>query len=76
VGARVVQSDHELMVSTKPGTLIRTKVEQISVIGRATQGVRVIRLGEGDEVTAIARIETEEDALIEDDIEARSSQTR
>ena len=69
VGARVVHSDHELMVSTKQGTLIRTKVDQISVIGRATQGVRVIRLDDGDEVTAIARIEAEEDALIEDDIE-------
>jgi DNA gyrase subunit A len=66
VGARVVNDDHELMVSTKGGTLIRTQVEQISVIGRNTQGVRVIRLGDDDEVTAIARIEAEVD---EDDDE-------
>ena len=59
VGARLVHEDHELMVSTKQGTMIRTQVEQISVIGRNTQGVRVIRLDDGDEVTAIARIEAE-----------------
>ena len=49
------------MVSTKQGTLIRTQVDQISVIGRNTQGVRVIRLDKDDEVTAIARIEAEVD---------------
>ena len=61
VGARVVNEEHELMVSTKQGTLIRTQVDQISVIGRNTQGVRVIRLDKDDEVTAIARIEAEVD---------------
>jgi len=65
VGARLVQDGNELMVSTKQGTLIRTPVDQISVIGRNTQGVRVIRLADDDEVTAIARIQAEDD----DDIE-------
>ncbi len=60
-GARVVQDDHELLVSTLEGTLIRTQVSQISVIGRVSQGVRVIRLGEEDKVSAIARIIPEED---------------
>ena len=40
-------------------------VDGISVIGRATQGVRVIRLADDDEVTAIARIEVED--VVEDD---------
>lgn len=65
VGARLVLEDHELMVSTKQGTLIRTSVDGISVIGRATQGVRVIRLADDDEVTAIARIEVED--VVEDE---------
>lgn len=69
VGARVVHDEHELMVSTKQGTLIRTKVDQISVIGRNTQGVRVIRLDSDDEVTAIARIEAEEVEEEESDVE-------
>lgn len=74
VGARVVSNDHELMVSTKQGTLIRTRVDEISVIGRATQGVRVIRLDEGDQVTAIARIEAEpeEPGDMEEDGEDRT----
>lgn len=67
VGSRIVNDDHELMVSTKQGTLIRTKVNEISVIGRNTQGVRVIRLEEDDEVTAIARIEAEPESEIDDD---------
>ena len=61
VGARMVNPDHELMVSTIGGILIRIGVEGISVIGRATQGVRVIRLDDDDHVTAIARIIPEED---------------
>ena len=59
VGARVVHDEHELMVSTRQGTLIRMAVNEISVIGRNTQGVRVIRLDKDDAVTAIARIEAE-----------------
>ena len=69
VGARVVNDDHELMVSTKQGTLIRTQVDQISVIGRNTQGVRVIRLDSDDEVTAIARIEAEVEEEEDSDVE-------
>lgn len=61
IGARMVNSDHELMVSTLGGILIRISVEEISVIGRATQGVRVIRLDDDDQVTAIARIAPEDD---------------
>ncbi len=61
VGARVVNDEHELMVSTRGGTLIRMAMSDINVIGRATQGVRLIRLDEGDAVTAIARVMPEED---------------
>ena len=70
----MVHDDHELMVSTKGGTLIRTQVGQISVIGRNTQGVRVIRLGDDDEVTAIARIEAEVEVEEDDDVEGSQSQ--
>jgi DNA gyrase subunit A len=66
VGARMVTDEHELMVSTRGGTLIRMVMTDIRVIGRATQGVRLIRLDEGDAVTAIARVLPEEDAPEED----------
>jgi DNA gyrase subunit A len=62
VGARMVTDEHELMVSTRGGTLIRMAMTDISVIGRATQGVRLIRLDEGDAVTAIARVLPDEEA--------------
>jgi len=61
VGAMVVTEQHEFMVSTLQGTLIRLNVADVSKIGRNTQGVRVIRLGEGDLVGAVTRIIPEED---------------
>ena len=60
VGAMVVNDNHEFMVSTLQGTLIKLAVGDVSTIGRATQGVRVIRLGEGDLVGAVTRILPEE----------------
>jgi DNA gyrase subunit A len=41
--------------------VVRTKIKDISVMGRATQGVRVIRLDEGDRVVSVARVEPEKD---------------
>lgn len=61
VGARMVTNEHELMVSTRGGTLIRMAMSDISVIGRNTQGVRLIRLDDGDAVTAIARVLPDDD---------------
>ncbi|MBT9583002.1 DNA gyrase subunit A [bacterium] len=61
VGAMIVNENHEFMVSTLQGTLIKLRVADVSLIGRLTQGVRVIRLGEGDLVGAVTRIIPEED---------------
>ena len=61
VGAMMVCEEHEMMVSTLQGTVIRLAVRDISQIGRATQGVRVIRLADNDEVGAVTRIIPEED---------------
>ncbi len=60
VSAIPVRDDDEIIVATKNGQVIRTPVEQdennrISRLGRDTQGVRVIRLGEGDEVVSFSR---------------------
>jgi DNA gyrase subunit A len=56
----VVDSD-ELMIITKGGVLIRLPVSGISQLGRATQGVHLIRLEEGDEVAAVAHIARDEE---------------
>lgn len=68
VGAVQVTDDAEVMLITDGGTLIRTAVNEISVLGRNTQGVRVIRVGKNERLIGIApvvKLEGEED--IEDD---------
>ena len=56
----VVDSD-QLMIMTSEGQVIRVPVKGISVIGRNTQGVRLINLDEGDRVTDVARVVVEDD---------------
>ena len=51
-----VRADHELMLISSTGTLVRTPVADISVVGRNTQGVRLIRLGEAERLTAVERV--------------------
>jgi len=62
-GAIAVVDTDEIMMLTKNGQAVRASVADISVIGRATKGVRCIDLREGDQLIGIARIvENEEDA--------------
>ena len=58
VAALQVNPDHELMLISSTGTLVRTPVAEISVVGRNTQGVRLIRLDEGERLTGVERIES------------------
>jgi DNA gyrase subunit A len=58
VAALQVNSEHELMMISSTGTLVRTPVAEISVVGRNTQGVRLIRLGEGERLTGVERIDS------------------
>ncbi len=62
----VVDKD-DLMIITNQGVLIRQPVSQIRAIGRATQGVKLIKLGEGTLVSSITRIMSEEDGGDEND---------
>jgi DNA gyrase subunit A len=57
VAALQVHAGHELMLISSSGTLVRTPVADISVVGRNTQGVRLIRLSEGERLTGIERVE-------------------
>jgi DNA gyrase subunit A len=51
-----VGNEDQVMVITEYGKIIRTRVKDISILGRPTQGVRLIHLGEGDAVVAVAHI--------------------
>ncbi len=55
-----VKDDDEVMMITKDGQIVRTKVSGISVIGRNTQGVRCIALNDGDKLVSVAPIPSEE----------------
>ncbi|MFL6617804.1 MAG: DNA gyrase C-terminal beta-propeller domain-containing protein, partial [Povalibacter sp.] len=56
VGALLVRPDDEVMLISSSGTLVRTPVKDISEQGRNTQGVRLIRLDEGDRLVGLERI--------------------
>jgi len=58
VAALQVMAGHEIMLISSTGTLVRTPVDEISVLGRNTQGVRLIRLADGERLVGIERIES------------------
>ena len=55
-GMKVVMPGHELMLISEEGVIIRVKAEDISKLGRSTQGVKVMNVSENDRVSAIARV--------------------
>lgn len=59
---KAVRHDDELMIITAKGIMLRTDLADVREIGRATQGVRMIRPDEGDRVVAVAKIASEEEA--------------
>jgi DNA gyrase subunit A len=56
VGARLVNDDDEIMLITTGGVLIRTRVKEIRELGRATQGVTLINLGQGEKLTGLEKV--------------------
>jgi DNA gyrase subunit A len=56
VAATLVQPDDEVMLITTGGVLIRTRVKEIRSLGRSTQGVTLINLGEGEKLSGLQRV--------------------
>jgi DNA gyrase subunit A len=73
VGMLEVTEKEDLMISCKSGITIRMKVNQISEQGRATQGVKLIRVDDGDEIAAITRLDEEEEVVDATDVLPESS---
>ena len=64
VALKAVNPEDHLMITTKNGVMIRMPLDEIRVMGRATQGVRVIRLGNDDSIADVTRIaDPEEDEV-------------
>lgn len=57
---KAVNGDEDLLIVTNKGVIIRTPVSQISQTGRATQGVKLIRLSDDQAVSSVAVVEHEE----------------
>ena len=70
VGVRVVRENHEIMLQSRDGVMIRVRADGISRHGRATQGVKVMNMREGDVVSAIARMVVSESGATDEEIEA------
>jgi len=60
VGIRIANNDDDVMLITNTGTIIRLKVAEISILGRATQGVTLMRTNDGGKVVSIETIPSEE----------------
>ena len=56
VAALQVRTDEEIMLISSSGTLVRTPVDQVSIVGRNTQGVRLIRLDDGERLAGVESI--------------------
>ena len=63
-----VGEDKELLLITEQGKILRTPTEDIRIIGRATQGVRLMDLDEGDKVVSVALVEKDDEAGVASDV--------
>ncbi|MCH2234153.1 MAG: DNA gyrase subunit A [Crocinitomicaceae bacterium] len=77
IALKNVTDEDDLMIITKKGITIRMHVEELRVMGRATQGVKVINLRDGDEIAAVAKVfrdrDEEANEAVEGDIENTDS---
>ena len=73
VGLTTVSGEEDIMLMTNQGIAIRFHAKNISQTGRATQGVRLIRLAEDSYVSAIAKVETIEEALAATPLENKTA---
>jgi len=67
VGASQVESADEVLLISDQGTMVRTRVQEVSMQGRNTQGVRLINVGEDEHLVGMARIEDPVDSQISDE---------
>ncbi|GAB3318563.1 DNA gyrase subunit A [Luteimonas notoginsengisoli] len=67
VGAIQLSDSHEVLLISDGGTLVRTRASEISQVGRNTQGVTLIRLGAGESLQAIERVDASLDAGDDDE---------
>ncbi len=75
VGAELISNDKEVMLISNSGTLVRTRVSEISITGRNTQGVRVIALAKGETLVGLAPVDEAEPEEQDDDDDDSNNDT-
>ncbi|WP_405224856.1 DNA gyrase subunit A [Dokdonia sp. Asnod1-B02] len=75
VAIKNVTDDDDLMIINKSGIAIRMEVASLRVMGRATQGVRLINLKGNDSIAAVAKVKSDDDAIDEEDLEGVVGET-
>jgi DNA gyrase subunit A len=75
IAIKTVTDNDDLMIINKSGLTIRMHVSELRVMGRATQGVRLINLRNGDEIAAVARVDRGEDDQPEGDMDGTIDHT-
>ena len=65
IAIKTVTDENDLMIINKSGVAIRIKVADLRVMGRNTQGVRIINLKDNDEIAAVAKVEVQEEEEID-----------
>jgi DNA gyrase subunit A len=81
VGAVQVHDGHEIMLISDQGTLVRTRVSEVSILGRNTQGVTLIKVQEGERLVGVAPIldaddELDADLLVEPNVNDDSTESK
>ncbi len=70
IGVKAVKDEHEIMMITSAGTIIQLRMEDISILGRITSGVKMINLENGIKVAKIAKVrEKVNDGIVDEDFE-------
>ena len=75
VAATLVRADDEIMLITDKGVLVRTRVSEIRELGRATQGVTLIALDDGSQLSGLQRIAENDAQAVAEDAEAEAGET-
>jgi len=75
VAAELVEDNDEAMLITSGGTLIRTRISEISVMSRNTQGVRLIGLGKKEDLVSLARVCESEDENTDESDDSEDDQS-
>ncbi|MBQ9060456.1 MAG: DNA gyrase subunit A [Firmicutes bacterium] len=76
IGAEVVRHDDEIILINSEGTVIRIMAKDVSVLGRATQGVKIMRAGQDVEIISMARVINEEEHAKDAELAAKKKKAR